>query len=281
MFGATFHRRKVFMPDSLYCVEVWDCICVEIPRRKNFSEENLHAMRVEEVEAMAELGAKRQRSEEQTASMTPSERTEGLARRQSEWIERSRAGGYYPSIFSVSPSEFFTMSPITLMRRFTEDIDRAFSTFAGNLGRDGRSEHEVNWIPAVEVRQSGNSLVIHADLPGLSENDVKIEVTDEGLIIEGERKREHTSEEGGWHRTERVYGRFYRVIPLPEGAKIDEARANFTNGVLEVTVPVPASERKRREIPIGTPGQQGRQEALSSGAGSSGEGKAKAAAAGR
>ena len=98
---------------------------------------------------MTEVGTRRQRPDEQTASMTPSERTEGLARRQSEWIERSRAGGYYPSIFSVSPSEFFTMSPITLMRRFTEDIDRAFSTFAGNLGREGQSEHDANWIPAV------------------------------------------------------------------------------------------------------------------------------------
>ncbi len=204
---------------------------------------------------MTEVGTRRQRSEEQTASITLAERTEGLARRQSEWIERSRAGGYYPSIFSVSPSEFFTMSPIALMRRFTEDIDRAFSTFAGNLGREGQSEHDANWIPAVEVRQSGNNLVIQADLPGLSENDVKIEATDEGLIIEGERKRELSSEDGGWRRSERVYGRFYRLIPLPDGAKVDEAKANFSNGVLEVTVPVPTSERKRRQIPIGTSGQ--------------------------
>jgi HSP20 family protein len=203
---------------------------------------------------MTDVGTKKQRSEEQTASMTPSERTEGLARRQSEWIERSRAGGYYPSIFSVSPSEFFTMSPITLMRRFTEDIDRAFSTFAGNLGRDGQSEHDANWIPAVEVRRSGNNLVIHADLPGLSENDVKIEATEEGLLIEGERKREHTSEEGGWHRSERRYGRFHRLFLLPDGAKVDEAKATVSNGVLEITIPVPESGRKRRQIPIGTSG---------------------------
>jgi len=203
---------------------------------------------------MADIGTKKQRSEGQTASMTPSEWTEGLARRQSEWIERSRAGGCYSSIFSVSPSEIFTMSPITLMRRFTEDIDRAFSTFAGNLGRDGHSEHGANWIPALEVRQSGNSLVIHADLPGLSENDVKIEATEEGLLIEGERKREYTSEEGGWHRSERVYGRFHRLILLPGGAKVDEAKATFSNGVLEISIPVPESERKRRQIPIGTSG---------------------------
>ena len=204
---------------------------------------------------MTEVGTRRQRSEEQTTSITASERTEGLARRQSEWIERSRAGGYYPSIFSVSPSEFFTMSPITLMRRFAEDIDRACSTFAGNLGREGQSEQDANWMPAVEVHQSGNNLVIHADLPGLSENDVKIAATDDGLLIEGERKREHTSEEGGWHRSERVYGRFHRLILLPDGAKVDEAKATFSNGVLEISIPVPESERKRRHIPIGTSGQ--------------------------
>jgi HSP20 family molecular chaperone IbpA len=100
----------------------------------------------------------------------------------------SRAGGYGPGIFSVSPGEFFTMSPITLMRRFTEDIDRAFSRFAGNARR-GSGQEDFTWVPAVEVRQSGNNLMIHADLPGLSENDVKLEATEEGLVIEGERKQ--------------------------------------------------------------------------------------------
>jgi HSP20 family protein len=109
-------------------------------------------------------------------------------------------------------------------------------------------------MPAVEVRESGNNLVIHADLPGLTENDVKVEVTDEGLVLEGERKREYSGEEGGWHRSERVYGRFYRLIPLPDGAKVEEAKANFKNGVLEISIPVPESERKRRQIPIGTSG---------------------------
>jgi len=198
---------------------------------------------------MGELGAKRQRSEE--SSLTPSERTEGIARRSSEGLERSRRG-YFPSIFSVSPGEFFTMSPITLMRRFTEDIDRAFSGLGGHLGRQGDTAEEFDWVPTIEMRQSGNNLVIHADLPGLSENDVKVEVTDEGLVIEGERKRETSAEEGGWQRSERVYGHFYRLIPLPENARIEEAQANFRDGVLEVNVPVPESEKKRRQIPIGT-----------------------------
>jgi HSP20 family protein len=205
---------------------------------------------------MAEFGTKRQRPEEQT-SLTPSERTEEVVARRSE-------GRYLPSIFSVSPGEFFTMSPITLMRRFTEDIDRAFSGYPGNFGR-GSGEQDLTWMPAVEVRDAGNNLVIHADLPGLTENDVKVEGTEEGLVLEGERKREQASDQGGWHRSERVYGRFYRLIPLPEGAKIDQASANFRNGVLEINVPLSEAERKRRQIPIATTGTGGQAKAATSG----------------
>jgi HSP20 family molecular chaperone IbpA len=135
---------------------------------------------------MADFGTKRQR-EDQSTNLTPSERTEG----RTKGMERYQQGRYTPSIFSVSPGEFFTMSPITLMRRFTEDIDRAFG-FRSGQNRGESLEQEVNWVPAVEVRQSGNNLVIHADLPGLNENDVKVEATDEGLVIQGERRREHT-----------------------------------------------------------------------------------------
>jgi HSP20 family protein len=198
---------------------------------------------------MADAGTKTQRTEShesQNRSLTPSERTEGIATRYGGGMQRS----YSPSIFSVSPGEFFTMNPIGLIRRFTEDIDRAFSGAAG-LGH-GSSERDFAWMPAVEVRQSGNNLMIHADLPGLTENDVKVEATDEGLVLQGERKREHTSDEGGWHRSERVYGRFHRLIPLPEGAKVDEAKADFKNGVLEINVPLTESATKRRQIPIGT-----------------------------
>ena len=202
---------------------------------------------------MAEMGTKKQRSEEE-ARNAPSERTEGLATRHPAGLQQA-GRSFFPSVFSVSPGEFFTMSPITLMRRFTEDIDRAFSGFGGSFGRSSFAEQDFTWSPAIEVCESGNNLMIHADLPGLTENDVKIEATDEGLLIEGERKREQTSEEGGWHRSERVYGRFYRLIPLPEGAKTEEAKANFKNGVLEISIPVPEAEKKRRQIPITTSAQ--------------------------
>lgn len=221
---------------------------------------------------MTDFGTKRQR-EEQGSNLTASERSEGRVRQQG--MERYQEGRYLPSVFSVSPGEFFTMSPITLMRRFTEDIDRAFGLGSG-LRRGQGLEQEFNWVPAVEVRQSGNNLVIHADLPGLTENDVKVETSEDGLVIHGERRREQTSEEGGWRHSERVYGRFYRLIPLPESAKIEEAKANFRNGVLEVVVPVPQLEKKNRQIPVSASNQS-----LISEPGTFGEGRARTAASGR
>ncbi len=119
----------------------------------------------------------------------------GPLRSQNRGLERrSQLTGNYPSIFSVSPGEFFTMSPITLMRRFTEDIDRAFG-LAENRGFAGLFGQEQDWVPRIEVQQSGNNLVVHAELPGLNEKDVRI---DEGLLIQGERQRQQESDEGGW-----------------------------------------------------------------------------------
>jgi HSP20 family protein len=196
---------------------------------------------------MAEQATRRQRSDELTAQ----ERSEGriTPSRRSGQMERYR--GHLPSIFSVSPGEFFTLSPVSLMRRLTEDIDRAFS----GLASTGQYEEDFTWAPSVEVRQSGNNLIVRADLPGLNENDIRLEATQDGLILEGERKREDERNEGGFYRSERVYGHFYRFIPLPEGAKLDQVQANFRNGVLEVTVPVPESQQNRRQIPISTSGQ--------------------------
>jgi HSP20 family protein len=234
---------------------------------------------------MTDFGTKRQREDQsssQSTNLTASDRTEGRTRG-SHGMERYQQGRYLPSVFSVSPGEFFTMNPISLMRRLTEDIDRAFGFGSSGLGSGlSRGENfsqfnpDFEWIPPVEVRQSGNNLVIHADLPGLSENDVKVEGTDEGLVIQGERRREHTSEEGGWRHSERAYGRFYRLIPLPESAKIEETKANFRNGVLEVVVPVPELQKKNRQIPVGTSNQS-----LISEQGTSSEGRARTATSGR
>jgi HSP20 family protein len=77
-----------------------------------------------------------------------------------------------------------------------------------------------------------------------------VEVTNDSLIIHGERKVEHEHKLGGAYRSERRYGEFYREIPLPEGTNPEQAKAQFRNGVLEVTLPVPQQASNRRQIPI-------------------------------
>jgi HSP20 family protein len=136
-------------------------------------------------------------------------------------------------------------NPFSLMRRLTDEMDRAFHTSWG-LGREMGS-----FWPAMEVKERDGNLVVCADLPGLNKDDVRVETTDEGLVIHGERKREREEKSAGWHHSERSYGEFYRTIPLPQGAHTDRAQAQFRDGVLEVKIPLPESaQHKTREIPI-------------------------------
>jgi HSP20 family protein len=233
---------------------------------------------------MAEYGTKKQRSEDQSTQTSPSTSQTGRQMERSRGSDAaldrpSRGGGFQrssgvvPSFFSVSPGEFFTMSPITLLRRFTEDIDRA----VGGLGtsrRGGTSVDDLTWMPAVDIRQSGNKLAVRVDLPGVEDRDVQVHVTDDGLVIQGEREQVASSDEGGIQVTERAYGRFYRLIPLPDNADTDQIVANINNGVLEITIPLAESESTRRQIPVGTSAQ-----AASASSGSSASQQAQAASA--
>ena len=174
------------------------------------------------------------------------EESRGVGSRQDTAISRTNEFGTLPS-FWRSPSELFMTNPFTLMRRFSEEWDRAFSSaFRGGAGELG------GWSPAVEVTERDGKMIVHADLPGINEKDVKVEVTDDSLIIQGERKREHEEQGKGFYRSERSYGTFYRSIPLPAGTNAGEARATFNNGVLEISIPVPEEKRQRRQIPVQT-----------------------------
>jgi HSP20 family protein len=95
------------------------------------------------------------------------------------------------------------------------------------------------WSPQVEIFEREGNIVVRADLPGLSKDDVQIEVQDDVLTLRGERKSEHEEREKGIYRSERIYGSFQRSFRLPEGAQADQIAANFQNGVLELTVPQP------------------------------------------
>jgi HSP20 family protein len=155
-----------------------------------------------------------------------------------------------------------TAIPFQMMRRFTNDLERMFEDFRGfgfptffrTDSRPFRMEFDKGeWIPQMEVLQNNGKFLVRMDLPGLTKDDVKIEVTDKLLTIWGERKKEKEEKREGFFRTERSYGSFYRQIPLPETVKTENAVATFNNGVLEITMPAAKVEPVTRKLEIAGP----------------------------
>ena len=124
---------------------------------------------------------------------------------------------------------------------FSREVDRLFDAFFGAEGEQGR-----RWVPPVDLVEAEDHFVLKADLPGLSEEDVSIEVQDGALTISGERAAEHESRERGWYRIERSFGSFNRSLTLPEGVDPDGITAKFDRGVLEVHIPKPEQRKPRR-----------------------------------
>ena len=110
------------------------------------------------------------------------------------------------------------------------------------------------WSPKIDVFARGNYLVTRVDLPGMKKEDVTVEVSDGYLMLTGERKRETEEKKDNFYRSEREHGSFYRSVPMPAGVKLEDVKATFTNGVLEVSVPMPSKqELKPQKVTIEEP----------------------------
>jgi HSP20 family protein len=140
---------------------------------------------------------------------------------------------------------FFGGSPFALFRRLSEDMDRLFFG-SGGQGLGTLSGFGARFLPHVDVSERDGKLLINADLPGVRLEDFRVEVEDQALVLEGERKNQQEDTRGGVRRLERTYGSFRRVIPLPPGTNVDAAQARFDNGVLEITIPLQQEARTRR-----------------------------------
>jgi HSP20 family protein len=136
----------------------------------------------------------------------------------------------------------------TLQSEMNRLFNSVFESPSGGAGNGGAARR---WMPAMDIVETQDDFVLRADLPGMSEDDVKIEFEDGTLTISGERKAEHETKNEGYYRVERAYGAFSRSLTLPQGVNPEGVSASFDKGVLEVRVPKP-EERKPRRIEIGT-----------------------------
>lgn len=152
-------------------------------------------------------------NDQRSLSVRPNEQSQQSMQRNSPQAAIAPRRGSSLLGFGITPQEFFSSSPFSLMRRMTEEMDRVIHEFGLERERGDRA----GWSPAIEVTEGDGKYNVRAELPGLSPNDVKIEVVDNALVVQGERKVEREEKEGGVQRTERQYGLFYRSIPLPEG----------------------------------------------------------------
>jgi HSP20 family protein len=137
---------------------------------------------------------------------------------------------------------------------FTREVDRLFDAF---FGQGGESAAGRRWVPPMDLVEANDHFVLRADLPGLSEGDVSIEIQDNTLKISGERRAEHEQSEQGWYRIERAFGGFSRSLTLPDGIDPEAVSAEFDRGVLEVRIPKP-EERKPRRVAIKAQSGNGR-----------------------
>ena len=132
---------------------------------------------------------------------------------------------------------------ITALR---DEMNRLFNR---TVGGEGVSTSGSAWTPAVDIFDGDEAIRLRAELPGLTPEDIDIEVDDNVLTLKGERRFTDEVQEGRYYRLERAYGHFQRSVTLPQGVKADEISASFDNGVLTVGVPK-ADEVKPRKIAV-------------------------------
>ena len=155
----------------------------------------------------------------------------------------------------------YAMSPFSFVRRMMEDMDRMFEGFGGGMLPSDLFEEsplelgQMSW-PQIEMMERDGNLIVRADLPGLDKKDIRVNLEDDSIVIEGERRAEHEDKREGYFHSERSYGSFQRRIPLPRGVDVSSCDAHFENGVLEVKLKLPKSTGRSVEIRGGGGGAQ-------------------------
>jgi HSP20 family protein len=143
--------------------------------------------------------------------------------------------------------------PVRELNTIQNEMNRLFNTFLDTPSGAGNGVRR--WLPAMDLVETKDDFVLRVDLPGLSEEDVNIELEDNVLTVSGERKTEREERKEGYYRVERASGAFSRSLTLPEGVNADAVKASFDRGVLEVRIPKPEA-RKPRKVSISVGGEE-------------------------
>ncbi|ACN98431.1 Hsp20/alpha crystallin family protein [Sulfurihydrogenibium azorense] len=134
----------------------------------------------------------------------------------------------------------FAISPLRELARIENEINKFLKEF---MPQEITTE-VVAWKPRVDVYEKDNNIVVEAEIPGAKKEDIEVKIKDNAVVIRGEVKKEEEKKEENYYRSERFYGKFERVIPLPADVKVEEAKAEYQDGVLKLTIPKATSEKE-------------------------------------
>ena len=136
--------------------------------------------------------------------------------------------------------------PFREMSALQERMNQLFSNVRGQGNVREEELIRSTWIPAVDIFETPEAVVLKAELPGITAQDISVEVKDNILTLKGEKKFEKETKEENYHRMERSYGSFQRAFTLPETVQQEKAKAKFRDGILEIALPKVEDARPRR-----------------------------------
>src|SRR4030042_2306166 len=145
--------------------------------------------------------------------------------------------------------ELMNPHPVEDIEKARSEMDRLLDTFLLGVPQRGDFWEEAEWLPAVDVAETKNEVVVNGEIPGMDPKEFDISLKEGTLTIKGEKKQERVEGEENYHLVERRYGAFSRSIPLPQEVESDKISTSYKEGILKVTLPK-SGETKKKEIKI-------------------------------
>jgi HSP20 family protein len=145
--------------------------------------------------------------------------------------------------------ELMNTHPFEDIEKVRSEMDRLVDTFLFGVPQRGDFWEEAEWLPAVDVAETKNEIVVNVEIPGMDSKEFDISLSEGKLTVKGEKKQDRVEKEENYHLTERRYGTFSRSILLPQEVESDKISTSYKNGVLTVTLPK-SDGAKKKEIKI-------------------------------